>query len=124
MHDIIFGISSNADDRETKISEAIEEVTALIPDLKVSQSFTASSYNNIGPEYMSVVAIGQCDIDLKRLHTFVKAFEWQLGRDNNTEPQTGIITIDIDIVTFDGDILKPNDYNQPAFQNALTSLSK
>ena len=122
MHTIVFGISSNAEDRETKIHDAIEEIKALIPDLKTSDAYSSPCYNNLGPEYLTVVAKGDTEISADRLEVFVKAFEWNLGRDRDAE-SNGIVIIDIDIVVYDDEILKTVDYESTGFAQALASIS-
>lgn len=122
MHTIVFGISSNAEDRETKIHDAIEEIKALIPDLKTSDAYSSACYNNLGPEYLAVVAKGDTEISADRLEVFVKAFEWNLGRDRDAE-SNGIVIIDIDIVVYDDEILKTVDYESTGFAQALASIS-
>ena len=121
MHTIVFGISSNAEDRETKIHDAIEEIKALIPDLKTSEAYSSPCYNNAGPDYLAVVAKGDTEIPADRLEVFVKAFEWNLGRDRDAE-SNGIVNIDIDIVVCDDKILKPVDYESQGFAHALSSF--
>ena len=122
MHTIVFGISSNAEDRETKIHDAIEEIKALIPDLKTSDAYSSPCYNDSGPEYLAVVAKGDTEISADRLEVFVKAFEWNLGRDRDAE-SNGIVIIDIDIVVYDDEILKTVDYESTGFAQALASIS-
>ncbi len=120
---VVFGIGSNTNDRESKIRDAIEELRTLLPDMQVSYTFNTASYNGIGSEYMNVVALATTKLQQERLHTFVKAFEWQIGRDQNHESE-GLVDIDIDIVCYNGEVIKPQDYNQPEFQQALSSLTK
>ena len=123
MHNVVFGISSNADDREIQIHNAAEEIKAFIPGLIVSDAYSSPCYNNAGPDYLATVAVGTTEFPVDRLEVFIKAFEWNLGRDRSSE-NNGIVSIDIDIVVFDGEILKPIDYNSEGFRQALDSIQK
>ncbi len=122
MHTIIFGISSNDTDRQVKVHDAVEELRTLFPNLQTSESYFSPCYNNAGPEYLALVARGESELPLERLEVFVKAFEWNLGRDRSTE-SNGVVAIDIDIVCYDNEILKTCDYENPGFKQALNSLT-
>jgi len=121
MARVIFSIGSNAEDRQIKVSEAVDELHSLVGDLRVSECFESPSYNGMGPDYVNVVAVGHSELPCDRLDVFCKAFEWQLGRDRDTECD-GIVAVDIDIVVYDEKILKPLDYKQPEFISAMNVL--
>lgn len=123
MNRILISISSNTPDREQKIHEAIEEMRALLPDIQTAPPYTSPSFSGRGPEYMTVAAIAHTDLPIDRLHTFTKAFEWQIGR-SPQDSETGEIPVDIDIVGFNDTILKPRDMAHAPFAEAIAALQQ
>ncbi len=121
MSEIIFSISSNSTDRQKKIHDGIEELRTLIPNLKYSEPFTSDCFDGNGLEYLTVAAKGETSFGIDRIEVFIKAFEWNIGRDRDNE-KDGVVNIDIDIVACDGKILKPRDYKAPGFQKALKTI--
>lgn len=121
MPKVIFSISSNDTDREAKVHDAVEELRSLFPELKTSDAFTSADYTGQGPEYLAVAASAETEFPLDRLKIFVKAFEWNVGRDPEAAPSP-IVPIDIDIVSYGDQILKPHDLDQSAFREAIASL--
>lgn len=121
MNHVIFSISSNTPDREQKIHEAIEEMKALFPDIKTSAAYTSAAFNGRDPEYMTVAATADTDLPFDRLTTFTKAMEWQIGRSAD-DSKIGLITIDIDIIVYDGTVIKQRDLAHEPFAEALNSI--
>lgn len=121
MNHVIFSISSNTPDREQKIHEAIEEMKALFPDIKTSAAYTSAAFNGRDPEYMTVAATADTDLPIDRLTTFTKAMEWQIGRSAD-DSKIGLITIDIDIIVYEGTVIKQRDLAHEPFAEALNSI--
>lgn len=121
MPKVIFSISSNDTDREAKVHDAVEELRPLFPELRTSEAFAGPDYTGQGPEYLTVAASAETDFSLDRLKVFVKAFEWNVGREPEADT-SAIVTIDIDIVSYGDQILKTRDLEQPAFREAIASL--
>lgn len=121
MNHVIFSFSSNTTDREQKIHEAVEEIKALFPNIKISKAYSSAAFNGRDPEYMTVAATADTDLTLDQLTTFTKAMEWQIGR-SIEDSKTGLIAIDIDIIVYNRIVLKPRDLAQGPFTQALNSI--
>lgn len=70
---------------------------------------------------MNAVAIGKTDITLQQLEIMCKNFEKELGRDEKAR-EAGDVPIDIDVVVYDGKILRETDYIREFFKIGFYQL--
>lgn len=67
------------------------------------------------PPYLNSVVALDCDLDLKELIARVKRWERESGRTEDLNSQ-GLIAIDIDVVGWNGKIVRPEDFSRDYFQ--------
>lgn len=117
---VIITIGSNAHDAERRVKEACDYLRGIINDIHFSDAVCAPSYTGIGADYVNIAVTGTCSCSGEALHRELRRYEDAHGR--RRPDAQAIVAIDIDIVTYGEDILKPADMAQPWLGRALALI--
>ena len=109
-HSAVISLGSNTADNETKIGQAIEMLGVKV--VQSSGTYDDSVDNNPWHPYLNLIARIETELEHDALREHFKEIERQLGRDR----QSNTVAIDIDIVIFDGTVMRPGDFARPYFQ--------
>lgn len=90
----------------------------LVSDLYCTKPLGAKPVN----DYTNAVACGTSTLDPEQLNRQLKEFEAAQGR-TKEESKKGNVVIDLDIVTADGEILRPRDYSALHFRIGYEQLN-
>jgi 2-amino-4-hydroxy-6-hydroxymethyldihydropteridine diphosphokinase len=71
--------------------------------------------------YLNAVCQTQSDRPLDEVQTFLKQLETDMGRIRGTEAQ-GHVAIDLDLVEWNGEVLRPKDANQAYYKVCMGNL--
>jgi len=86
------------------------------------ESKTVVHANEVIPEtggiYLNAVAIGQTTLTLEEIHAFLKNTENILGRIRSSQTK-GLVVIDLDLVEWNGLVLRPRDAEQSYYKECL-----
>ncbi len=124
MNRAILSLAANTPDKQAQINHAIEELRLLLPTLLVSTAYeTEAVGRQPQPPYLNAVVVAETRLDYDTLHAQVKELERQHGRTPQSKAQ-GAIPLDIDIVAWNGEILRPRDWEQPYFTIGLNELQQ
>lgn len=120
-HSVVICFGSNVADAHRRITEAVEMMSDSIAFEVFSQRYCAPSENGIGDDYLNMVASGYTDDDTDRLNVVAKWAEHSLGR---TVDKTcaGIVPADIDVVMYDGIVIKQSDYEANHFMRGFKEI--
>ncbi|MFH8142897.1 MAG: 2-amino-4-hydroxy-6-hydroxymethyldihydropteridine diphosphokinase [Muribaculaceae bacterium] len=116
----IISLGSNIPSGDTEIKRALrwlEEFASLMAATPVYS--TRDAYDPAKPDYTNAIAAVQCDTDASTLTGKLKQYEVSRGRVHGD----GSVTIDLDIVCRDSEILRPRDYTAPYFVEGLYLLA-
>lgn len=69
------------------------------------------------PNYLNVLCLAQSDASLDRIQLLLKQMELLMGRRKGSE-----VVIDLDLVVWNGEILRPWDVNQTYYMDCLKSM--
>ncbi len=117
---VLLTIGSNAHDAARRVNEACDYLRGLISGIRFSNTVCAPSYTGVGADYINIAVTGTCTCSNEALHQELRRYEDAHGR---RRPDVhGIVAIDIDIVTYDGEVLKPSDMAQPWLGRALARI--
>lgn len=75
------------------------------------------------PKYMNAVISGYIDIPFETLNANLKEYELKHGRDSEARKK-GEVPIDLDIVRWNGEIIRPRDYASDYFRKGLTEIER
>lgn len=114
-------IGSNCGDRLAAISSAITGCRHFLNECKVSDIYETPEIHGKGAPYLNAVLSGRCDKDFAEMQASFKQMEIDCGRDELCRQQ-GRVPLDIDIVIWNSDIVRPSDFAQSFFQLGYSQL--
>ncbi len=115
------GLGSNTDDRKYQIERAIEHLCGYFDKCTVSSVYELEAFNGKDKPYLNTVMHGQTRHDYESVIRFLKKWEAECGR-TQTESVEGIISIDLDLVIWDGQIKRPRDFERIYFNKGYREL--
>lgn len=121
MNKVVLSIGSNCSEREKQMTACVEWLTKKLLNMNVSHTYETPALNGIDNSYLNAVIMGYVSVDYDELRLLLKQYEKNCGR-NIDSKRNGIIPIDIDIVVWNDEILKKQDFNQSYFQIGWTSI--
>lgn len=114
MTKVIVSLGSNAGDREERMKAAIRWLAGVIDDSRFSDVYETPEYSGRYPAYYNCVAEGLTSYDADTLNRILKDYEKSAGRTSESK-LTGIVPVDIDIVEYDGVLLRPVEFEREYF---------
>ncbi len=122
MNKSLIALGSNTPSGIENIKECIQLIIRKVDSVSFSDIFMSEPEGTC-KEYSYTNCVGEIitDLSFEQLNVFFKETEITLGRDNQSR-QTGMVPIDIDIVTWNQDIIRPKDFNRNYFKHGLDLL--
>ena len=111
----IISIGSNSPDKSMQIDNCIQWLSNLFEITDISDIYTTPAINGKDPEYLNCVASIISELSFEELSTMMKDFEADCGRTPQSK-QNGSVPIDLDIVIWNGDVIRERDFEQHYFQ--------
>lgn len=134
FHPILISVSSNCGDRIKNCEDALAWLASVLKNTfssSVYETEDISCRNNSAysashpekPKYMNAVFSGYSYIPFEKLNENLKSYELQHGRDSEAR-RKGRVPIDLDIVKWNHEILRPRDYAADYFRKGLTEIGQ
>lgn len=118
---IILCLGSNRD-RERNIGRATELLRKRFAALRFSPSYYTDPVGcGLVEPFLNRVAIGYCGESAGEIRSILKKIEQSLGRQAN-EKAIGIVRIDIDLLQWNGEVLKADDLARDYVRLGLSLL--
>lgn len=89
--------------------------------LSVKSQSESAGYQQNFDYYLNAVCFGQTNCMLEYIQTLLKQTEMAMGRKNGPESY-GQVAIDLDLVEWDGEILRPDDAVQDYYTICLKDI--
>lgn len=122
LHSVVLCLGSNVVDRQQHIDKAMDMLRRYIaPDYRMSDAYMTPSHSGFGDAYLNVVMIARTAFGADALHDHIKDIEFASGRTKQSKSE-GRVPLDIDIVVYDGNILRPFDFSAVHFQLGYRQL--
>lgn len=121
MNKVTLCIGSNTGDRQGNIHSAIIHLSKIIGRIETSGIYETVSEDGKGGPYMNTVLSGETGLTLDGLIKYAKRWEVLNGRTLRSK-QLGEITIDIDIIIWNGDIVRRKEYDSRHFSIGYRQL--
>lgn len=115
MNEVILSIGSNVTPRRARVAETLAVMQGLLTDSMASGIYETPEIHGIGRPYMNAVIYGRTHLDCSGLKAVTKKIEVEAGRDDAARSR-GDVPVDIDIVVWNGDVVRPNDFRQSFFR--------
>ena len=114
LTEAVISIGSNCGDRDKNVRSGLEWLNKLLYKSKASSLYATPDCSGGPREYINAVVKGITTLPLSELEDKCKEYEKLHGRTDEAR-RLGNVTIDIDIVIFDGNVLRPKDAGRAFF---------
>ncbi len=121
MNCVIVSLGSNSSDRLIQIEVAISHLKSLFENVSVSTIYESEALNGKDFPYLNAVAIFQTQYTIEHVNVLLKEWEKQCGRTFESKLK-GSIPIDLDIVVWNGNIVRQSDFSYPFFMHGYKEL--
>lgn len=115
-------IGSNTPERGEKVEEALRRVSNMFDNFRASSVYETPCYRGQGAPYFNVVAEGDTTLKCDEMKNVLKELEDEAGRIHD-EAHRNIVALDIDLVIFDGKVLREHDYGRTYFRRGYGELA-
>ena len=123
MNIAVLSLGSNSIDREARMTNCIAWLRINSVPIKLSSVYNTSAINGKDPDYLNAVAEISTTLTHPELTKMLKDYERQCGRTPQSK-SLGSIPIDIDIVMWNGEVLRPKDFAQYYFAKGWNEINK
>ncbi|MDE6006576.1 MAG: 2-amino-4-hydroxy-6-hydroxymethyldihydropteridine diphosphokinase [Muribaculaceae bacterium] len=110
---IVLSLGSNCD--ADYVAQALKWLKSLLSDFKASSLYETPPAKGVGRSYINAVITGSTQSAYEPFNRQLKEYEELAGRDQSCR-EAGLVPIDIDIVIWNDDIIRPWDYRQNFFK--------
>ena len=119
---IVLSIGSNSEDKVVQMQCCIEWLHVMLNNVRVSSVYSTSVLNGVDADYLNAVVIADVECEFADCKCLMKKYEASCGR-NPESKFKGSIPIDIDIVIWNKDVVKPKDVAQSYFIKGWKELT-
>ena len=120
-HTLIVCAGSNTLSRN-QFEEAISEVSSWLITSNISDIITSPDVTGKSSAlYLNAVISGHTRLSFPNIDTAFADIEVKFGRTPDSK-STGYMPLDIDIVVWDNEVIRPDDYARRYFQRCLSTL--
>lgn len=125
MHSVVICIGSNVPECRSEMDAAISWLLTSVIDAGGNHTLpyaTVPEGNDAGAyPYLNAVMTGRTNLTCAELQNMFKRYEQTRGR-NASDKGSKQIIIDIDLVCYDNEILRPADFNATYFRTGYRKL--
>lgn len=106
------------------ITKAVETLSGMFPGILWGETVVtpAEGLSFPVPDYHNRAAVFSTDIDIAGLRQRFKEIEKACGRGSDSK-STGIVPLDIDLLKYDGQILKPQDMQTDYVRQSIMNIT-
>ncbi len=111
MNKLLLSIGTNSSDREWQMSQAIKQMKQIFKKTITSEIYEVPAHNGIDSPYLNTVMLATTPMPLEEVVAALKQWETICGR-TPASKQQGVIPIDIDVVVWNNEVIRPIDYSR------------
>lgn len=119
----ILTLGSNYGDREENIQKARRYLRDICKTVKASPIYESPDYLGHGTKYLNLIMEVDTPVAQEQLISQLKKIEIKLGRTNERR-ERGEVPIDVDLVIFENEVVKPSDYDAAYFKTGFGQLQE
>ena len=120
-HKVVVSLGSNYGERRHHIERAVRQMKILLGDRRVSDIYETPEIHGVGAPYLNAVIIGETRHPYDVVHAMTKVWEKAQGRSDEMRAR-GDVPVDIDIVVWDGEVIRRRDFEQTFFKIGYDQL--
>lgn len=118
---VVLSLGSNSHDKDDQMQKCISWLKTFLENVSVSSIYETAALNGVDANYLNAVFIGYTDDDYEEIKFITKKYEVSCGRTKESKIKSSI-PIDIDVVVWNDDIIKPADFTQEYFQIGMLEI--
>lgn len=122
MNDVVLSVGSNCPDKRRQVGNCIGWLKRILGGMTASCAYATRAVNGKDPDYLNAVVKGGYAGGYEELRKALKKYEADCGRTPDSK-SAGNIPIDIDIVIWNGRVLKDADFRQGYFQTGWAEIA-
>lgn len=123
MNRFIVSIGSNSADCHSQVDDAINHLKLKFENVLVSSVYETPALNGVDPSYLNAVAVAYSSLEINQVNAIMKQWEVECGRTPESKIK-GVIPIDLDIVVWNDEIIRPKDFSYSFFIQGYNQLVK
>ena len=118
-HNIIISLASNIN-QEANLEAARVQLTQLLSEVHFTSAIFTEPIGTLHREpYLNQLCRGTTAFGMNLLSEVLKETEKRLGRTHNED---GIVTLDLDLMEYDGERFHIRDWERPYIKNLINEL--
>lgn len=111
---VVLCLGSNTPDRRLRVEKACEWLASKMKLIAASSIYDTPPFSGMGSDYVNMVVEVTTDLPLQDIDLMCKEYELRQGRDAECR-QTGDVPIDMDVVVYGTEIVRPRDFSRYYF---------
>ncbi|MBD5328863.1 MAG: hypothetical protein HDS03_03070 [Bacteroides sp.] len=123
MSEVFLSFGSNYGDKKGNVEAALRWIGSLLDDMQSSDVYETPEVHGYGASYFNAVACGKTGLELEEFNRRLKVYERDCGRTDEARIRKEV-PIDIDIVIWDGEIIRPVDFSREFFRIGYEDIRK
>lgn len=120
MTELVLSLGSNCS--HENVEKAIEWLASQLNEISCSGLYETPPAKGKGDNYVNAVIMANTSLQLEELNRSFKEYERRVGRDDDCR-RTDCVPIDIDIVIYEGKVVREWDYRQDFFKIGYRMLT-
>ncbi len=121
MVEAVLSVGSNTPERARNVALALDWLKDLLDECSISSIYTTPDCCGGPTQYDNAVVRGLTSRSREDLEKEAKRYESEQGRDARARA-AGIVPIDIDVVVYDREIVRPKDFSSGFFRIGYDEL--
>lgn len=121
MNKVILSLGSNYGNRKKSVINALHWLNEILINPVFSPIYETMPIGSGNNRYLNCVCSGDFDGEFLKLNSDIKSYECDNGRDEKSRLE-GLVTIDIDIVVWNDEVVRQWDFKQKFFQLGFKSM--
>lgn len=121
MNRVVISLGSNVEDRMSRVAAAMTWIQSILRSTACSGIYETDDFHPTGRKYCNAVMAGDTALSQSEIDTAVRLYELNAGRDESARLR-GDVPIDIDLVIWNGTVLRPRDMEREYFLRGFREL--
>ncbi|MBR6640077.1 MAG: 2-amino-4-hydroxy-6-hydroxymethyldihydropteridine diphosphokinase [Muribaculaceae bacterium] len=121
MNVAVLSLGSNSSDKELQMKNAIKQTTQIFDNVVVSEIYEEPAHNGIDAPYLNTVMVVSTAMTIDEVNLLLKRWEIECGRTPELK-QNGVVPIDLDIVMWNREVVRPVDYSRSYVSKGIAQL--
>lgn len=121
MNTLAISLGSNSKDRCIQMDDAVQYLNSIFDGVSCSSIYETQALNGKDAPYLNAVAVANTHLSIVEATKLLKKWECQCGRTTESK-LIGSIPIDLDIVVWNGEVVREKDFSCDFFTQGYLQL--